>query len=93
MAEELWEMLGHPGGIVAAGWPSFSEDVARAEAIVVPVQINGKVRARLTVAAGTSDDRLRELALADPQVAKYLDGKTVNKVVVVGGRLVSIVVK
>jgi leucyl-tRNA synthetase len=93
VAEELWEMLGHPAGIVAAGWPSFSEEVARAEQVVVPVQINGKVRARLTVAAGAPDDQLRELALADPQVARHLEGKTVNKVVVVGGRLVSIVVK
>ncbi|MEP6918702.1 MAG: class I tRNA ligase family protein, partial [Acidobacteriota bacterium] len=93
LAEELWEMLGHPGGIVEAGWPSFSEDVAKADEIIVPVQINGKVRARLTVAAGTADDQLRAAALADPQIVKHLEGKTVNKIVVVGGRLVSIVVK
>ncbi|MEO8076423.1 MAG: leucine--tRNA ligase [Acidobacteriota bacterium] len=93
LAEELWEMLGHPGGIVEAGWPSFSEDVAKADELIVPVQINGKVRARLTVAAGTADDQLRAAALADPQIVKHLEGKTVNKIVVVGGRLVSIVVK
>jgi leucyl-tRNA synthetase len=92
MAEELWEMLGHSGGIVAAGWPSFNEAVAKAEEIVVPVQVNGKVRARLTVPADTSEEQLRELALADPQVARHLEGKTVKKVVVAGGRLVSIVV-
>jgi leucyl-tRNA synthetase len=91
MAEELWELLGHTGGIVAAGWPVFDEHVAKAEEVVVPVQINGKLRARLTVPADTSEDRLRELALADPQVAKHLEGKTVKKVVVAGGRLVSIV--
>jgi leucyl-tRNA synthetase len=91
MAEELWERLGHAGGVVAAGWPSFDEAVAKAEEIVVPVQINGKVRARLTVPAGTSDDQLRELALADPQVRKHVEGKTLGKVVVAGGRLVSIV--
>ena len=66
MAEELWEMLGHKGGIVAAGWPAFDEAVAKADEIVVPVQVNGKVRARLTVPADTSEERLRELALADP---------------------------
>jgi leucyl-tRNA synthetase len=95
MAEELWEKLGHTGGVVAAGWPTFDEAVAKADAIVVPVQVNGKVRARLTVAADASEDQLRELALADPQVAKHLEGKTVRKVVVAGGgasRLVSIVV-
>jgi leucyl-tRNA synthetase len=91
MAEELWERLGHAGGIVAAGWPAFNETVAKAEEVVIPVQINGKVRARLTVPAGTPDDRLRELALADPQVAKHLEGKTLRKIVVAGGRLVSIV--
>ena len=92
MAEELWEMLGHTGGVVAAGWPAFDEGVAKAEEVVVPVQVNGKLRARLTVAAGTTEERLRELALADPQVAKHLEGKTVGKVVVAAGRLVSIVV-
>jgi leucyl-tRNA synthetase len=92
MAEELWERLGHAGGVVAAGWPAYDEAVARAEQIVVPVQVNGKVRSRLTVPAGTSEEELQKLALADPQVAKYLEGKTVKKVVVVNGKLVSIVV-
>jgi len=92
MAEELWEKLGHAGGVAAAGWPHFDEAVAKAEEVVVPVQINGKLRARLSVPADTSEERLRELALADPQVAKHIEGKTVRKVVVAGGRLVSIVV-
>jgi leucyl-tRNA synthetase len=91
MAEELWERLGHAGGLQAAGWPQHDEAVARAEQIVVPVQVNGKVRSRLTVPASTSEQELRELALADPQVAKHLDGRTVKKVVVVNGRLVSVV--
>jgi leucyl-tRNA synthetase len=91
MGEELWARLGHTGGIVVAGWPQFQETVARPTEIVVPVQVNGKLRARLNVAADTSESALRELALADPQVAKHLKGKTVKKVVVVGGRLVSIV--
>ena len=93
MAEELWEALGHADGIVAAGWPKFDEAVARASEVVVPVQVNGKVRARLTVPAETSEDDLRALALADPQTAPHLAGKTVRKVVVAGGgKLVSIVV-
>jgi leucyl-tRNA synthetase len=95
MAEELWETLGHADGVVAAGWPAFDEAVAKAESIVVPVQVNGKVRSRLTVAVDASEDQLREMALADPQVIKHVEGKTVRKVVVAGGgpsRLVSIVV-
>jgi leucyl-tRNA synthetase len=92
MAEELWEMLGHKGGVAAAGWPVFAEAVAKAEAVVVPVQVNGKVRTRLTVTADTSEERLRELALADPAIVKHLDGKTVKNILVApGGRLVSIV--
>jgi len=91
MAEELWERLGHADGVVAAGWPAYDEAVARAEEIVVPVQVNGKVRGRLTVAAGTPDEELQRLAQADPQVKKYFEGKTIRKVVVVNGKLVSIV--
>jgi leucyl-tRNA synthetase len=95
VAEELWELLGHKDGVTAAGWPQFQESVAKAQEVVVPVQVNGKLRARLTVPAETPEDRLKELALADSQVQKHLDGKTVRKVVVAGGasgRLVSIVV-
>ena len=95
MCEELWEHLGHSGGVVAAGWPTFDEAVAKADEIVVPVQVNGKLRTRLTVPADSTDDTLRELALADPLVIKYLEGKTVRKTVVAGGqgsKLVSIVV-
>ncbi|HSC28624.1 MAG TPA: leucine--tRNA ligase [Vicinamibacterales bacterium] len=94
MCEELWEELGHTGGVAAAPWPHYQEAVARAEQEVVPVQVNGKIRARLTVDADADDDRLRELALADPQVARHLEGRKVTKIVVAGGqagRLVSIV--
>ncbi len=58
---------------------------------MVPVQNNGKVLTRMTVPADASEDSLRGLALADPQVVKHLEGKTVRKVVVAAGRLVSIV--
>ena len=92
MAEELWEALGHKHGIVAAGWPVYDEAVAKAEEVVVPVQVNGKLRGRLTVPVDSSEEALRELALADPQVQPHLAGKQVRKVVVVpGGKLVSIV--
>jgi leucyl-tRNA synthetase len=92
-AEELWEMLGHEGGLAAATWPIFNADVAKAEEIVIPVQVNGKVRARLTVAAEASEDELRQLALNDAAVQAHTAGKTVKKVVIAKGRLVSIVVQ
>jgi leucyl-tRNA synthetase len=93
MAEELWQMLGHVGGLAKTAWPSFDPAVARADEVVVPVQINGKIRARLTVRADTSDDELRELALADGAVKSHTAGKTIRKVVVAKGPLVSVVVQ
>ena len=59
-AEELWQMLGHADGLRKAGWPSFDPEVAKADEVVVPVQVNGKVRARVTVSADLSEDELRE---------------------------------
>jgi leucyl-tRNA synthetase len=91
-AEELWEMLGHDAGLVAAKWPAFNAEVARAEEVIIPVQINGKVRGRISAAPDTADAELERLALAESSVQTHLAGKSVKKVVVVKGRLVSIVV-
>ncbi len=93
MAEELWQMLGHPDGLVAVSWPSFDPAVAKADEVVVPVQVNGKVRARLTVRADASEDELRDLALADAVVRTHTAGKTIRKVVIAKGPLVSVVVQ
>jgi leucyl-tRNA synthetase len=92
MAEELWQMLGNAEGLATAKWPSFDPEVAKAAEVVVPVQVNGKVRARVTAPADASEDQLRELALADPAVRAYTDGKTIRKVVIAKGPLVSVVV-
>jgi leucyl-tRNA synthetase len=93
MAEELWELLGHPEGVVAAGWPAADAAVAAEEAIVVPVQVNGKLRGRVSVPAGADEAALEAAALAEPNVQAHTAGKTIVKVVVAKGRLVSIVVK
>ncbi len=93
VTEELWQMLGHEAGLELVQWPSFDEAVAKADAVVVPVQINGKVRARLTVSADATEDELRALALADAAVRTHTDGRTVRKVVVAKGPLVSLVVQ
>jgi leucyl-tRNA synthetase len=92
-AEELWEALGHRDGLTAERWPAFDPDVARAEQIVVPVQVNGKVRGRLTAPADSSEEELERLALADPAIRAHTAGRTVKKVVVARGRLVSLVVQ
>ena len=92
LCEELWERLGHAGGLVSVAWPSFDPAVARADVIVVPVQVNGKLRARLTVATDVSEADLRAAALAEPSVRAQTDGKTIARVVVVPCKLVNIVV-
>jgi leucyl-tRNA synthetase len=100
-AEELWEMLGNEAGLSGydqtgaptAPWPVFNAAVAKAEEIVIPVQVNGKVRGRLSVPAETSEAELERRALADPAVQPHIAGKTVKKVVVAKGRLVSVVVQ
>ena len=91
-AEELWERLGNVGGLGRADWPQLNEAAARAEEIVVPVQVNGKLRARLTVPVDASEDEIRERALAEPAVQAYTAGRAVRKVIVARGRLVSVVV-
>jgi leucyl-tRNA synthetase len=93
LAEELWEALGHTDGVVAAGWPTCDEEAAREESIEIPVQVNGKVRGRVVVAAGAGDHEIEAAALASPQVAPHLAGKQVAKVIVARGKLVSVVVK
>jgi leucyl-tRNA synthetase len=92
MAEELWQMLDHPETLADAKWPSFDIEVAKAAEVVVPVQVNGKLRARITAPADAAEDQLRELALADPAIKAHTGGKTIRKVVVAKGPLVSIVV-
>jgi len=92
-AEEMWEMIGHADGLAAATWPAFNADVARADEVVIPVQVNGKVRGRVTVPVDIADDELQALALADAGVQAHVAGKTVKKVVVAKGRLVSVVVQ
>jgi leucyl-tRNA synthetase len=91
-AEELWEQFGHAGTLAAASWPTYDADAAKAEEVVIPVQVNGKVRGRLTVSPEATDEELEELALADAGVRSYTQGKIVRKVVIAKGRLVSLVV-
>jgi leucyl-tRNA synthetase len=90
--EELWQMYGHADGLAGARWPSFDADVARAEELEIPVQVNGKLRGRVTAAPDIADQDLEALALADPHVQAHIAGKTIKKVVIAKGRLVSIVV-
>ena len=91
-AEEFWSRLGHAEGLARARWPEYNEDLAREEMVEVVLQVNGKVRGRLTVEAGLGEEALAGLALADPRIAQWIDGKRVVKRIVVPNKLVNIVV-
>jgi len=91
LTEELWERTGHSGSVHHSRWPSFDPALAAAREVTVAVQVNGKKRAELHVAAGTSATELEQLALALPRIVEILDGARPRKVVVVQDRIVNIV--
>jgi leucyl-tRNA synthetase len=93
LAEELWQLLGHEGTLAYEPWPVFDPALVKEETIEVPVQINGKLRTRIMVAADTGREALDAAARADERVAELLAGQTVVKVVIVPGRMVNFVVK
>jgi len=92
-AEELWALMGKPGPVFKHPWPSHSEELAREQMLEVPVQVNGKLRSRVMVPHGTTEEELKRVALEDEKVRAHIAGKTVVKVIVVPGKLVNIVVK
>jgi len=91
--EELWEELGRTGPVFRQAWPVADPELAKEDAIEVPVQVNGKLRGRVRVAIGMSKEELERLALADDKVTPWLEGKQVAKIIVVPDKLVNIVVK
>ena len=93
IAEELWARRGGTYSVHTQPWPTYDPDIAKAEEVVLVVQVDGKVRDRLTVAAGVSEDAARSAALASEKVQERLRGREVVKVIVVPGRLVSIVTR
>ncbi|MCU0227538.1 MAG: leucine--tRNA ligase, partial [Bryobacterales bacterium] len=93
LAQELWTLLGGRDLVFKQAWPAFQEELAREDEIEVPLQVNGKLRSRLTVAPGTHREQLEALALQDAKVAEWVGGKPIVKVVVVPDKLVNIVVR
>jgi leucyl-tRNA synthetase len=91
IAEELWTRRGWTYSIHNQKWPSYDEALAKEEEIVVAVQVNGKLRDKLTVPAGIPEEEVKALALASDRVKVYTDGHTLQKVIYVPGRVVSIV--
>lgn len=92
IGEELWQVLGHSTSLAYEPWPAYDPALVRDDEIEIPVQINGKVKAKLVVPADADAATLEKIALADPKVQKQIAGKTVKKVIVKPKQMVSIVV-
>jgi len=92
LAEEIWQRLGKAESVHLSSWPAWDADAAREEEVTVVVQVNGRLRDRLTVLPGTPEESLKTEALASPRVQPYLQGRSVRQVVVVPDKLVNIVV-
>lgn len=92
ITSELWECLSHRGALDAVPWPKYSEAALAEAQLLIVVQVNGKVRGKITVAADVDEREIESEALQDPKVRGFLNGKTVQKVIHVPRRLVNIVV-
>jgi len=91
IAEELWDRMGRDGSVTRAAWPTWDADLLVEDMVEMPVQVNGKVRGKVSVPADADDAAIEAAARADANVATHLEGKSVHKVIVIKGRLVNIV--
>jgi len=90
--EELWQMLGNKGSIAKAPWPVFDPKLLVEDTVEMVVQVNGKVRSRLTVEINSSEAALKEIVLSDEKLASWLEGKPLKKFIVVPNKIINIVV-
>jgi leucyl-tRNA synthetase len=93
LAEELWQLLGHPDSLAYEPWPLFDVELIAESVVEIPVQVNGKLRGKIRVNAGADQATVEQAARIDPAVAAHLSGKTVVKVVFVPDRLLNFVVR
>jgi len=91
-AEELWAALGYQSSVLLAAWPQYREDALVADELEIVVQVNGKLRSRFQAAADAAEQGIRELALQDDRIVKFIGDKKIKKVIVVKNKLVNIVI-
>ena len=92
LAEECWQMIGGEGLCSAAAWPAIDEALLVEDSVTMPIQVNGKRRAEISVSKTASKDDIEATAMAEPALQSFIEGKTIKKVIVVPGRIVNIVV-
>jgi leucyl-tRNA synthetase len=91
-AEELWAALGHKSSVLLSPWPQYREDALIKDEVLIVIQVNGKLRSRFQVATGTDEETIKEMALSDERIQKFIDGQRVKKVIALKNKLVNIVV-
>ncbi len=92
IAEELWAALGNSQSILQASWPGWREDAIERDTVLIVVQVNGKLRSRITAGVDADDEAVKQMAFADENVRKFVQGRPVRKVIVVKNKLVNLVV-
>lgn len=92
ISEELWEAIGHSPSILEERWPEWDEAIAKEEEVELVIQVNGRVRSKIMIPVGLSDERIKELSLDDPKIKAMIEGKRVKNIFVVKGKLVNIVI-
>jgi leucyl-tRNA synthetase len=93
LVQDIWEALGNEGPVFRHAWPAFDPELAKDEEAEIVLQVNGKLRSRISAPFGTPKEELEARALADEKVQPFLEGKQVVKLITVPDKLVNIVVK
>ena len=92
IAEELWQNLGERSSIFKTPWPSFDENAIKEKEVTVIIQVNGRVRSKISVPVNSPEDKLKEIVLVDAKVTKWIQSKEIKKFIVIPDKLVNIVV-
>ncbi len=92
ICEELWEILGHPENVGLYPWPLYDREVARGEEVLIVIQVNGKLRGRITVGTGASEAEVRTIVLSNPRIQEILNHQPVKKIIWVPQKLINLVV-
>jgi leucyl-tRNA synthetase len=92
ISEELWRILDHQELLMNTGWPKWDAQALKAEEMLIVVQINGKLRSKITAPADATDEELEDISLKDPRIRDFIEGRQVRKVIVVPKKLINIVV-
>jgi leucyl-tRNA synthetase len=90
--DELWEGLGHDQRVLLSPWPTYDDAATIKDEVEVVVQVNGKLRSRFSAATDADESQLKQTALGDERIVRFIDGKPIRKVIVIKNKLVNIVV-